>query len=53
MGDEKTAGIQRLDQLSSETQRVLEQYKRTMELMSNIMKAMHDMQKQIINNMRA
>jgi hypothetical protein len=53
MGDEKTAGIQRLDQLSLETQRVMEQYKRTMELLSNIMKSMHDMQKQIINNMRA
>jgi hypothetical protein len=53
MGDEKTAGMQRLEQLSLETQRLMEQYKRTMEMMSNLMKSMHDMAMKAINNTRA
>jgi hypothetical protein len=51
-GDEKTASQERLDQLALETQRLMEQYKRSMELMSNIMKSMHDMAMKAINNTR-
>jgi hypothetical protein len=41
-----------MDRLALETQRVMEQYKQTMEMLSNIIKAMHDMQQKAINNLR-
>jgi hypothetical protein len=50
--DEKTASQERMDRLALETQRVMEQYKQTMEMLSNIIKAMHDMQQKAINNLR-
>ena len=46
-------GVQEFQaRLQMNVQRAMEQQKRSMELISNIMKALHDMQMQIINNMR-
>lgn len=54
MGDKTEAdGVRRLqERLDVSVQRAMEQQKRSLELVSNLMKALHDMQMQIINNMR-
>jgi hypothetical protein len=54
MGDKTEGeGVRKLqERLDVSVQRAMEQQKRSLELISNLMKTLHDMQQQIINNMR-